>query len=81
MRYEVFYSNKLMTRFDSPTGFSPAQYTKVGQVEARDVQDLFRKLNGEDHLFPRSLSVGDVVREEGSDHYLMCWFSGWQRVD
>jgi hypothetical protein len=81
MKYEVFYSNKPMTRWDSPRGFTPHEYTPMGQVEANNVEDLFSKLNSDNHSFPRSMSVGDVVREEGSDHYLLCWFSGWQRVD
>jgi hypothetical protein len=53
----------------------------MGVVGAENEQDVFTKLNVEDHSFPRSMSVGDVVREENGTQYLMCWFSGWRPVD
>jgi hypothetical protein len=45
MKYEGVYSNRLMTRLDSPSGFTPNEYTPMGHVEANSVQDLFSKLN------------------------------------
>jgi hypothetical protein len=81
MKYEVYYANKIVTRMDAVPTFSPSEYAFMGEVTANTTQDLFRKLNVEEHSFPRSMSVGDVVREEGAEHYLMCWFEGWQRVD
>jgi hypothetical protein len=79
MNYEVYYANTFMTRGDAPT-FSPQTHTFMGVVSAVDAQGVFTKLNVEEHDFPRSMSVGDVVREEGTEDYLICWFSGWRRV-
>ncbi len=79
MNYEVYYANKFNLREDNPT-FSPQTHTFMGVVAAVDAQGVFAKLNIEDHDFPRSMSVGDVVREEDIDEYLMCWFTGWKRV-
>lgn len=81
MEYEVYYANKFVTRLDTMPTFSPEAYTRMGEVTADSPQEVFRKLNIEEHSFPRSMSVGDVICEEGGEHYLMCWFEGWQRVD
>jgi hypothetical protein len=79
MNYEIYYANRFMTRGDEPT-FSPQTHTFMGMVAAVDAQGVFNKLNVEEHDFPRSMSVGDVVCEEGTEEYLMCWFTGWKRV-
>jgi hypothetical protein len=81
MKYEVYYANRLVSRLDTMATFSPETYTRMGEVMANSPQDLFRKLNVEEHGFSRSMSVGDVAREEGCEHYLMCCFDAWQRVD
>lgn len=69
----------------------PSHYDQLGQAEASDLEDLFRKMNcvdGSDEELvgrgkqfqARSMSVGDVaIDEQGNGH--LCSIVGWRGFD
>lgn len=94
MNYTVYYLKCQYSRdaiFTTAKSVNPSHYDKVATVSAENLEDLFRRMNcvdgskieyvgrGLGQLPIRSLSVGDVVVQEGSGAFL-CAVVGWEPV-
>lgn len=86
MIFKVLYriDTRNYPRFD-PVSVSSSEYKLIADVEASDLEDLFRRMNvvdGSDIEMPRklrcrSMSVGDVaVDPQGKAHF--CASAGWE---
>ena len=83
--YQVYY--RINTRFAPPEVVNLSDYKFIAEVEATDLEDLFEKMNNGHtrseilaKLRVRSLSVGDVVINKGSDVAMICDYVGWKPV-
>lgn len=92
MKFTVYYlKNDAMVKAYTLNieNVNPSDYTKVGCVEARNLEDLFRRMNcvdgseyeyvGRGKMEVRSLSVGDVALLEDGGAYL-CASVGWDVI-
>lgn len=85
MRYTVYYAPELRLHLTTPKVVDLDGMQRVAQVEADDLEDLFRKMNDVDGtelpvaIGVRSLSVGDVAVDEHGNGYF-CAMVGWSPV-
>ena len=82
-KFSVYYSNDWMLCYKPAGAFDKATFARVAVVEARCLEDLFRKMNVVDgdelpvELKVRSMSSGDVARDLTTGEMWMCAPVGW----
>ena len=84
-KYTVYYTHDTMSGFRPPTKFEEGDYDRVAEVEASDLEDLFRKMNVVDgtelpvQLKVRSMCMGDVALDS-QGQYWFCGMVGWKQL-
>lgn len=88
MKYEVYYNQNTRDAYFMKPAFSKEVHSKVAELEADNVEEVFRRMNVVDgdpeyelpiKLEIRSMMVGDVVIDENGDK-LFCAKFGWEKV-
>ena len=94
MKFQVWYRTDTHFRDAykvTRLNIDPTHYFKVGEVEATNLGDLFRRMNcvdgseyecvgsGPGQFQVRSMSVGDMAIDEHGRGYLCCSI-GWEEV-
>ena len=92
MNYTVFYKNDTFprgTRFgywEVPATVDKNGYKEITDLQAQTLEEVFDRMNvvhGDElplQLKVRSLSVGDVVRDNRTGEMFYCAPIGWQKV-